>query len=365
MNFAGFARYCLAWVCIGIIVISACAPTPHNSYIDNPLGSLYIPPADATLTPTPFQPLPVTPIFLPTDYPTPDPNFVGADPGSIFGLTNTWDPYPGPSVYPPIEIPPPMPLFSKPADQVNILVMGSDQRPYDGGFRTDVLLLITLNPADSSVRITSFPRDLFVYIPGWTMQRINTTQARGGIDSTALMLEYNFGVRPDHWVLINFSGFISVIDGLGGIEVQVAQTLTDWRDGYGDHTVNAGSVHMDGDTALWYVRSRGTTNDFDRTRRQQEVLQAIFFRVISLDGVTRAPELYAQYQTAMQTDMAIEDILPLLPLATQIAANQNILRFTIGPAQISDWTNPFNGAQVLLPDQVAISELMQQALNSP
>ncbi|NIR66240.1 MAG: LytR family transcriptional regulator, partial [candidate division Zixibacteria bacterium] len=72
------------------------------------------------------------------------------------------------------------------------------------------------------------------------------------------------------------------IDSLGGIDVEAQYTLTDHRDGYGTFTVYAGTTHMDGDTALWYVRSRKTSSDFDRARRQQEVLKAIFLRLLSL-----------------------------------------------------------------------------------
>jgi LCP family protein required for cell wall assembly len=243
--------------------------------------------------------------------------------------------------------------------------MGSDQRPYEGGYRTDVLLLLTLNPDKGTATLTSFPRDLYVYIPGWTMERINTAQARGGFQLTAQMFEYNFGVRPDYWVMINFNGFVSVINSLGGIDIHASQTLTDTRDGYDYYTVPAGTFHMDGDTALWYVRSRGTSSDFDRTRRAQEVIQAIFFRVISLDGVARAPELYGQYQSAMITDMTIEDILPLLPLATQLATGNNIIRYAIGSSHVTPWINPYNGAQVLLPNRAAVLDIMKQALGVP
>ncbi|MFQ5615056.1 MAG: LCP family protein, partial [Anaerolineales bacterium] len=75
--------------------------------------------------------------------------------------------------------------------------MGSDQRPGEGGFRTDTILLLTLNPGQGIVNITSFPRDLYVYIPGWTMQRINTAPQHGGFELMAATFGYNLGVHPD------------------------------------------------------------------------------------------------------------------------------------------------------------------------
>jgi len=358
-------KFCL-WV-LPFLLIS-CAPSSISEIDESNFADLepihYVP-VNPTLTATPFQPVPPTPTFIPTEFvantfiPTQIPQSTSALPE----ITNTWGTYPGPSVYPSINIPPPMGIIAQPSDQTNILIMGSDQRPYEGGYRTDVMLLLTLNISQGTAVLTSFPRDLYVYIPGWTMERINTAQARGGFQLTAQTFEYNFGVRPDHWVLINFSGFSSVINALGGITVQAAQILTDTRDGYGYYTVPAGSFHMDGETALWYVRSRGSSNDFDRTRRQQEVLQAIFYRVISLDGITRAPELYGQYQSAMLTDLSIEDILPFLQLASQLATSNKIFRYSIGPAQVTPWTNPYNGAQVLLPIQDAVLAVMLQALS--
>jgi anionic cell wall polymer biosynthesis LytR-Cps2A-Psr (LCP) family protein len=118
---------------------------------------------------------------------------------------------------------------------------------------------------------------------------------------------------------------------------------------------------MDGETALWYVRSRGTSSDFDRTRRQQEVLTAIFFRLLSLNALTRAPELYTQYQQMVRTDIGIADILPLLGLAGAVGNNQAIHRYAIGPNEVDSWMNSA-GSAVLLPDPDAVRQIMRQAL---
>lgn len=353
------------------LLLSSC------SALDNPQGAfqaddlqsprLVIAPPNATTTPTPFQPLAPSPTFIPTDYLNPlnstGPTLEVLGTSETFPMT--WEGYPGPTIYPPIAIPPPMGIWEQPANQINILFMGSDQRPNDGGFRTDVLILATLNPDLGTVSLTSFPRDLYVYIPGWTMERINTAHARGGFQLTELTFEYNFGVRPDYWVLINFNGFSTMIDALGGIDVQVGLTLSDHRDKMGTYTVSAGLVHMDGETALWYVRSRGTSSDFDRTRRQQEVLQGIFFKTISLDGVTRAPQLYQQYIESVVTNLTLDAILPLLPLATQLGNASGFSRYAVGPNQVTPWVNPFSGAQVLLPIQNQVRSIMSQALNAP
>lgn len=272
--------------------------------------------------------------------------------------------FPPPSAASDVAIPNPVARPPQPDGQVNILLMGSDQRPNDGGFRTDVILLLTLNPEGGSASLTSFPRDLYVYEPGWRVDRINVAFARGDFQMMADTMEYNFGVRPDHYVLVNFEGFRTIIDALGGITVQAAQPLSDERDGPGDFSIPAGPVTMDGETALWYVRSRGTSSDFDRTRREQEVLEGLFWRLLSVDAISQAPDLYEQYKQTVITDLGIEDILPLLPLAADLGSTGNIHRYAIGPEQVESFTTSGGGA-VLLPMYDAILEIMRQALSTP
>ncbi len=320
----------------------------------------------STVTPTPFLPLAPTATYFPTAYPTsmPLPDPPTPTPGVIPAQAKTWADYPGPTIWPDIAVPAPAGLLSQPLGQVNILLLGSDQRPDDGGFRTDTLLLLTLNPSAGTASLTSYPRDLYVYIPGWTVQRINMAHGFGGFPLTALTFEYNFGVRPDHYVLINLWSFEEVIDSLGGIDVSVAVSLTDHRDRYGNYSVPAGIVHMDGETALWYVRSRYTTSDFDRGRRQQEVIVAIFQKLLSMDALTRAPQIYEIYRQNVTTDMTFEQMAEFLPLAAQLSDLEGIQRYSIGPAQVVSWIN-YSGSQVLLPVQESVIEIMKKVLSSP
>ena len=255
-----------------------------------------------------------------------------------------------------------MGVLPQPDNQINILLLGSDQRTDQVGFRTDVILLVTINTEFETVNITSFPRDLYVYIPGYTTERINTSQARGGFELTALTFEYNFGVRPDHFALINFYGFTSVIDSLNGIDVEVGKYFSDQRDGYGTYSVPQGTVHMDSETALWYVRSRYSSSDFDRGRRQQEVLKAIFYRLISLDALSKADQLFEQYKKNVITDITLEDLLPLIPMAPSVASGKNINTYAVGEANVTFWRTPTN-ASVLLPNWDEVQAIMEQALN--
>lgn len=310
----------------------------------------FVVPGDATGTPTPFQPGQISSVSNTFDSRT--------KPTAIH--TPSWGEYPPPSVYSDVPIPPPVALINQPPGQLNILLLGSDEIPDEGGFRTDSIMLVTLNPNLGTAHITSFPRDLYVYIPGWTVQRINTALPMGGYELLAATMEYNLGVYPDHFVMVNFNMFMRGIDSLGGLDVEVAEPLYDpWG------SVPAGLIHMDGPTALWYVRSRYTTSDFDRARRQQQVLVEVFKKLISLDAVKRAPELYEIYRDNFITDMTFGDITPLLGLASELGNDPSkIQAYLIGHEQVTDYRVPSSGAQVLLPDYDAIMETMRAALNA-
>ncbi|HJS29587.1 MAG TPA: LCP family protein [Anaerolineales bacterium] len=319
------------------------------------MGPILTAPPNATPTATPFQPVkdPLAP--QPTATPEVQDTVV---------LAETCPFFPYPTEGSSIELPAPVcPQLLQPNNQFNILLLGSDQRPDSGGFRTDVNILVTLNPDGNSVSMTSFPRDLYVYIPGWTMQRINTAHAHGGFPMTQLTYQYNFGVKPDRFVLINFWAFQDLITSLGGIDVDVAQPLTDHRSGFGNYTVPAGRVHMDADTALWYVRSRYSTSDFERTVRQQEVIVGIFNRLISLDVLQRAPAIYDIYKDTVTTDMTFTDMAKFLPLAGQLLGGSGVERYFIGRGQVTSWRTP-GGAQVLLPNREPVLQVMREALNS-
>ncbi len=342
-------------------VLAACQVTglaPQGGLAVGILPRLVSIPADATPTPTPFQPLAPTPTYLPTSIPEPP-----SPPPPEQPPDRSRD-FPPPSEYSYLPIPPPVGLIPQPPGQVNILLLGSDQRPGQGIYRTDTILLVTINPEAGKINLTSFPRDLYVYIPGWTMQRINTAHAHGGFETTSMTFEYNLGVRPDHFILINFSAFVDVIDSLGGIDVHVAQGVGEYRSGYGWFYIGPGVNHMDGKTALWYVRSRSTTNDFDRNRRQQEVLEAIVDRMLNLYTIAKAPELFKIYSQNVTTDLKFTDLLPLIPIAAQINDTSVITHYYIGKGQVTGWITP-EGAQVLLPDRKAVLQVMRQALNSP
>lgn len=299
---------------------------------------------NSTPTATPFQPIPQTPTVIFNELP---PESTGE---AIF-----------------VDISTPGAINQSIASNKNIVkiaLLGSDQRPEGYGFRTDVIMLVIINKKQFTASVVSFPRDLYVTIPGWTTQRINTAMGNGGFEMFADTMEYNFGIRPDFYVLTNFWSFVKTVDNLGGIDVQVPEALYDKCEPpkTGTCSVDAGLIHMDGETALWYVRSRRTTNDFQRTKRGREVLKTIFLKLMSLDAVTRFPELYEIYRDNIETNMEVEDMLRLLPVAPFLAADTERMRsFGITQNEVTPFIT-YEGAQVLLPDQNAIHQILLEAV---
>jgi LCP family protein required for cell wall assembly len=215
----------------------------------------------------------------------------------------------------------------------------------------------------------SFPRDLYITIPGWGYNRINVAQSMGGFDLLAQTFEQNFKIRPQHYAMIDFNGFVDAIDSIGGINVNVEKPLRDQCDvQYVNHngvcSFESGWHEMNGQTALWYVRSRHTTNDIDRTRRAQEVLQAILNRVVGIDGIAHASDLYNKYHQSVETDLSFTDLLPLIQMAPQLTDSSKISHYVIGPGLVWDYTVPGNGAMVLMPNLAGIQNLIYQAVFS-
>jgi len=309
---------------------------------------------NATATPTPFMPLlpTQTPIPVATATPTPTPTAT---------LPLPWGSFAPPAEPSAIEIHPPVEAFQQEDNVINIAVLGSDQRPDDYGHRTDVLMIVSLDPNTNQVTMLSIPRDLYVYIPGWRVDRINTADAYGGPDMVRDTLLYNFGIEIDHWVRINFYGFTTAIDALGGVNVQVTGNLYDECGGIW-WSYSPGTYHMDGFQALCYVRMRKNSSDFDRLRREQEIVQAIFNRFASLDGLSRVPELYNQFQTYVQTDITVDDLLPLIPMAAAVASDtSHIQHYTVDPTMASLWRVPYSGSSVLLPNWDKLEAMLDAA----
>jgi LCP family protein required for cell wall assembly len=301
------------------------------------------------------QPPKAPPEKAPAEAPSP-----GASPTPAAQATETpfpWQEYPPPSTPPATAVPPPVPAFELPPGVEVVALLGTDTEAPRVG-RTDTLMLLFFDRESGLASLVSIPRDLYVYQPGWSMDRINTAYLRGGFDLLAFTLEYNLGVRPGHWVLVHLGDFSRFIDELGGIPMPVSVPLPGDCGG-----IPEGIVNMDGATALCYLRERRTSSDIERSRRQQEALPVILRRVLSIDGLSRLPEWYDRYVGAVETSFTLDDLLALIPTVLKVQ-DSSLHHFQIGWNEVESWGVPGTGARVFLPEREAVLAILKQAIDA-
>ena len=280
----------------------------------------------------PAAPPTPTPSPMPTATPTPVPPTPTPTPGlpARWALTPTPPPAP---VGVPEGAPPPRPLLSFPPGRVNLLLLGSDRQPGERVGRTDTIILISVDPEGPSARLLSIPRDLWVYIPGWQSHKINTAYPHGelsgypggGYGLLRDTLRYNLGIATHGYALVDFQGMRAIIDALGGVDVLVRCPLYDVFPDPDDPTITGtlnlpapGYYHLDGKQALWYMRSRYSTGDADRARRQQQVLEGMLDRLKEGGWLSRAPALWSGLRQTVQTDLGLDEVLWLASIGVRL-----------------------------------------------
>ncbi len=269
--------------------------------------------------------------------------------------------------------------------RINILLMGIDQRKGETGeFNTDTMIVFSVDPVRKSVGMLSIPRDLLVDIPGSTSSRINTAERIGELNQypggggalAARTVTETIGIPIDKYVLINFDVFTTVINLIApnGVEVCPTATIDDptYPDaGYGFIHVHfdPGCQRLDAEHLLQYARTRHTENsDFDRAKRQQEVIKAVRNEVVSAGGIVniigQIPALWDELSGSYKTNLTLREILQLATLASQIP-QENIHSGQIGPQQTTSATITLGGvpADVLILDPTQLTSLLQSVFN--
>ncbi len=256
------------------------------------------------------------------------------------------------------------------ASRVTMLVMGLDYRDWlagEGPPRTDTMILLTIDPIHRTAGMLSIPRDLWVNIPGgFNYGKINTAYQlgeafklpNGGPGLAMDTVEELLGVPIDFYAQIDFEAFVKFIDEIGGVKIDVPETIT--IDPLGDDNtkkLKPGVQTLPGELALAYARARHTEGgDFDRAQRQQQVILGIrnqLARVGMLPTlIQKAPILYQEISSGVHTNMNLDQAIKLAWLAQQIPPEQ-IKRAIIGEDQVSFQKSP-DGLDILkpLPDKV-------------
>lgn len=299
-------------------------------------------------------------------------NWTGAGLPSFSGGAGSQDgPTPAPGVTPTVSTVDDAPKPWDGTERVSILLMGLDYRDWlegEGPPRTDSMMLFTIDPVAKTAGMLSIPRDLWVEIPGFEHNRINTAYflgesynvPGGGPELAMQTVENVIGVPIDYYAVIYFHAFEDLIDEIGGIDVLVEEDIKISPIGRESVILRAKAQHLDGAWALAYARARKSEGgDFDRSRRQQQVAFAIRDRILGLDMVPtlirRAPAIYEDMSSGVLTNLTFDQMFRLALLAVEIEPD-NIRRGIIGPPDMVEFETLPDGAQVLrpLPDQIRI-----------
>lgn len=197
----------------------------------------------------------------------------------------------------------------------NIMVLGVDRRSGDTG-RSDTLFVTMLDTSRNQAALLSIPRDTLVSIPGHGWDKVNHAYAYGGHDLSRKTLENFLGIQINNYVLVDFQGFIKLVDAIGGVDIDVEKPMqyADPYDGENGLVINLqpGRQHMDGTTAIQYVRYRDEEGDIGRVARQQKFMKAVFAKLRSASLLTRAPEIARTLYQSIETDLSVTDLASLL-----------------------------------------------------
>ncbi len=264
-----------------------------------------------------------------------------------------------------------------------LLLLGIDQRSAvnePGPFRSDTMMIISVDPVRKTAGVLSIPRDLWVTVPGFRQARINTANYLGDANAypgggpalAAETIRQNLGVPIDKYLLVNFDVFTRVVGTLtpNGVEICVREVIDDpdYPDaGYGTIAVHfdPGCQILDAEHLLQYARTRATQgSDFDRAARQQEVMRAVLKEVLTLGGLSNAlaqvPTLWAELAGSFKTNLTLDEILRMATLAGEI--NQDDIHFGVIDNLYVDLRTTTAGDQVLAPRLNLIRTLVQQVL---
>lgn len=398
---AAALEWLLVFTIVGLIVSIAVVLANGGPWVASWVGTstpvsspaaLYSPTPSRTPTDTPLPTLTFTPSRTPTITPTPRP--------PLPGVADTITPLPIPEVVTETQTPVPTPasIFDMPRDTINIVVIGSDKRPGDPTWRTDTIILVSVHQHPAFITLLSIPRDLWVYIPNYKYARINTADSYGenhhypggGAGLVKQTIQYNLGLEVQYFIRVDFDAFRSVIDTLGTIrpgddkptlrvlaDCPLTDVFPDVPAGQSDilsgdalSTTLTGTLqivpgynYLDSKHALWYARSRYSTNDFDRSRRILSLGLAVL-RVARENGsFAKVPELWNQFSASVQTDLTLNDVLWLAGIVGNLDSSTIKMRQIDGIVTDAFLTD--GGAQVLTWNPEVLALVLAEAFEPP
>ena len=248
---------------------------------------------------------------------------------------------------------------------INILLIGQDRREGESRARSDTMILVSVNTERKSISLVSLMRDLYVQIPGYSDNRINAAYQWGGMDLLDETVLENFGVEVDGNVEADFEQFETIIDILGGVDVEMSKGEAEYMKYVMDSgDVQEGENHLNGKQALDFARMRGLDDDFHRTERQRRLLTRLAEKLQSA-SVQQLLDLVNEVLPHVSTDMSSTQMLGYAASAIQVYLSGAEIATGRIPAESMYSDAEIRGMQVLVPNlekcQSYLSELIYGA----
>lgn len=253
----------------------------------------------------------------------------------------------------------------------NILLIGVDARAGEDAEKTrsDTMMLVTIDTRNGQIKLTSFLRDMYVEIPGYREDKLNAAQSHGGTQLLVDTLEYNFKIDIDNYMLVSFDMFSTIIDKLGGVDVEITEKEAKYinskdhmsrEDGFAfPEELSGGMQHFTGAQALWYSRIRYLDSDFMRTARQRKVISALVQKAVG-QSPTALFDMVEEIMPMVKTDLT-EDEMMDLGLHALSYLKYDIVQQQI-PAEDAYTSAKRRGQSVLLPDMDKNRKQLKQFL---
>lgn len=248
-------------------------------------------------------------------------------------------------------------------DKTTIMIMGVDPREIEKDVgRSDTLMIATVDPFIDKASLLSIPRDTRVHIPRHGYDKINAAYAYGSERLTKRTVEEFLGISIDHYILIDTRSFVKIIDAIGGIDIDVEKRMRyedPWDDDGGLHiNLYPGKQHMDGKTAITYVRYRDEEGDIGRIERQQKFMKACMDKLTKPSIITKIPALATEVMAAIKTDLSTTELMALA--GTMVKAQKNGLTTEMVPGkpmyidEISYWIPNLSAMRMTVAETLGI-----------
>jgi LCP family protein required for cell wall assembly len=243
-------------------------------------------------------------------------------------------------------------------NRINMLIVGCDEIENQG--RADTIVLLSISPKTKNVLILSIPRDIRVEIPGRGMDKINHAYAFGGKGLISKTVSSFLDIPINFYVIVDFIKFVNIIDGLGGVEINIEKEMH-YIDKAGGLNINLypGKQILDGEKALQYIRFRhDNLGDLGRIKRQQKLVEALINKMMNLDSVKKIPQILEGFKTYLETDIKLQDAVALANLFKGVSQDKFIIETVQG--------NPvyINGISYLEPDTIEVQKKVKSLIYS-